>query len=35
MDGLIGMYVATIIPLVARAHVYSTLVGIRGLHVAW
>jgi hypothetical protein len=27
---LIGMYVATIITLVAQAHIYFTLVGIRG-----
>jgi hypothetical protein len=30
MDGVIGMYVATIIPLVARARIYLMLVGIRG-----
>jgi hypothetical protein len=30
MDELIGMYAAMIIPLVAQARIYLTLVGIRG-----
>jgi hypothetical protein len=30
MDRLLGTYITTIIPLVARARFYLTLVGIRG-----
>jgi hypothetical protein len=35
MDELIGIYVATNIPLVAQARIYLTLVGMSELHVAW